>query len=440
MRGVALTAASPARYLPPEEMPEMSPALRRQAVVIVVTLATVYVASHFFRAANVTIGLDLMRELGIGPETLGALTGAFFFGFSAMQLPCGLLFDRYGPRLTVFAMLLLAIVGATIFTLAYDPTVLVIGRTLMGAGFGVMLIGSMVVISRWFPPDRFATLTALVMIIGLAGNLIATTPLAWATQLVGWRVAFAAVVVFTAVGALAVWLVVRDAPPGHPFLAREPETPAAMLRGLIEVLRSPGLPYFIAINFCNYACTFTVQGLWGGPYLKEVHGLSPVEFGNVLLAAVVAYMLGQMIFGPLDRLLDTRKYIAMGGTLAIAALLAIMALVERAPLWLGIVMIVGTGFLSASSMMIMAHARAGFADRLIGRAIGTLNTSVMLGVAVMQSLSGFIIGAFERLPDGVRPEIAYRTLYGVLALVLVVACAIYARVGDIKPSQERRLA
>jgi predicted MFS family arabinose efflux permease len=421
-------------------MPEMSPALRRQAVVIVVTLATVYVASHFFRAANVTIGLDLMRDLGIGPEALGALTGAFFFGFSAMQLPCGFLFDRYGPRLTVFAMLLLAIIGGTIFTLARDPTTLLVGRALMGAGFGVMLIGSMVVISRWFPPDRFATLTALVMIIGLAGNLIATTPLAWATQLVGWRLAFAAMVAFTAVGTLAIWLVVRDAPPGHPFLARQPESPGAMLSGLVEVLRSPGLPYFIAINFCNYACTFTVQGLWGGPYLKEVHGLSPVEFGNVLLAAVVAYMIGQMIFGPLDRLLDTRKYIAMGGTLAIAALLAVMALVDRAPLWLGIVMIVGTGFLSASSMMIMAHARAGFPDRLIGRAIGTLNTSVMLGVAVMQSASGFIVGAFERLPDGARPEIAYRTLYGVLALVLVIAAAIYARVDDIKPSQERRLA
>jgi predicted MFS family arabinose efflux permease len=421
-------------------MPEMSPALRRQAVVIVVTLATVYVASHFFRAANVTIGLDLMRDLGIGPEALGALTGAFFFGFSAMQLPCGFLFDRYGPRLTVFAMLLLAIVGGTIFTLARDPTTLLVGRALMGAGFGVMLIGSMVVISRWFPPDRFATLTALVMIIGLAGNLIATTPLAWATQLVGWRIAFAAMVGFTAVGTLAIWLVVRDAPPGHPFLARQPESAGAMLSGLMEVLRSPSLPYFIAINFCNYACTFTVQGLWGGPYLKEVHGLSPVEFGNVLLAAVVAYMIGQMIFGPLDRLLDTRKYIAMGGTLAIAALLAVMALVERAPLWLGIVMIVGTGFLSASSMMIMAHGRASFPDRLLGRGIGTLNTSVMLGVAVMQSLSGFIVGAFERLPDGARPEIAYRTLYGVLALVLVIAASIYARVDDIKPSQERRLA
>jgi sugar phosphate permease len=67
----------------------------RQGLVIVATLATAYVASHFFRASNVTIGLDLMRDLQIGPEALGALTGAFFFGFSAMQIPTGFFFDRY---------------------------------------------------------------------------------------------------------------------------------------------------------------------------------------------------------------------------------------------------------------------------------------------------------------------------------------------------------
>ncbi len=119
---------------------------------IVATLATAYVASHFFRASNVTIGLDLMRDLAIGPEALGALTGAFFFGFSAMQIPCGFLFDRFGPRRTVTGMLLLAVVGATVFTLASGWPILLAGRALMGAGFGVMLIGSMVVISRWFPP------------------------------------------------------------------------------------------------------------------------------------------------------------------------------------------------------------------------------------------------------------------------------------------------
>src|ERR1700704_2584220 len=96
----------------------MSAALRRQGLTIVATLAIAYVASHFFRASNVTIGLDLMRDLHIGPEALGALTGAFFFGFSAMQIPCGFFFDRYGPRRTVSGMLLLAVAGGIIFTTA----------------------------------------------------------------------------------------------------------------------------------------------------------------------------------------------------------------------------------------------------------------------------------------------------------------------------------
>src|SRR6187549_4294631 len=116
----------------------------RRGLIIVATMATAYVASHFFRASNVTIGLDLMRDLSIGPEALGALTGAFFFGFSAMQIPCGLLFDHYGPRRTVTGMLVVATIGGVIFTLATSWPVLLAGRALMGAGFGAMLIGSMV--------------------------------------------------------------------------------------------------------------------------------------------------------------------------------------------------------------------------------------------------------------------------------------------------------
>ena len=262
---------------------ERRPFPHRRGLIIVTTLATAYVASHFFRAANVTIGLDLMRDLAIGPEALGALTGAFFFGFAAMQIPCGFFFDRFGPRRTVAGMLVLATIGGTIFTLAPTWPILLTGRVLMGAGFGAMLIGSMVVISRWFPPDRFSTLTAMVLSIGLLGNLAATTPLAWASEAIGWRAVFGAVVVFTALATIAVWLVVRDAPPGHPFLARTPEPPRQMLQGLMEVLRNPRLRPILALNFCNYACTFTVQGLWGGPFLREVHGLSPIEAGNVLL-------------------------------------------------------------------------------------------------------------------------------------------------------------
>ena len=230
----------------------------------------------------------------------------------------------------------------------------------------------------------------------------------------------------------------RDAPPGHPFLERKTETAGEMMRGLGEVLRNPQLPFILALNFCNYACTFTIQGLWGGPFLREVHGLTAIESGNVLLVAVIAYQIGMLVFGPLDRVFDTRKWIAIAGTLSIAVILAVLALWARAPLWVAIAAIVGIGFLSASSTMVMTHGRGIFPDRLIGRGIATMNTSVMLGVACMQTLSGIIIGAFPPLADGARSEEAYRTLFGFMVAVLAVAMTIYSRSKDIRPSDELR--
>ena len=416
----------------------MTPALRRQGVVIVITLATAYVASHFFRSSNVTIGLDLMRDLQIGPEALGALTGAFFFGFSSMQIPCGFFFDRFGPRRTIFGMLLLATVGGTLFTLAPNWPLLLTGRALMGAGFGVMLIGSMVVISRWFPADRFSTLSARVLSIGLVGNLLATTPLAWGTEIVGWRVVFGIVVAFTFVAAFAVWLIVRDAPPGHPFLVRKVESPRELLRGQIEVLGIRNLHFILVVNFCYYACTFTLQGLWGGPFLREIHGLTKIQSGNVLLAAVLAYQLGMLIVGPLDRVFDTRKWIGVAGGLLVVGLLATLALWSDPPVWMPIVAIVLVGFSSSCSTMIMAHGRGSLPDRLIGRGMATVNTSIMLGVACMQSLSGMILGAFEPAASGGRSELAYRGLFGFMAVVLLAAVFVYSRSEDIRPSEELR--
>jgi hypothetical protein len=89
--------------------------------------------------------------------------------------------------------------------------------------------------------------------------------------------------------------------------------------------------------------------------------------------------------------------------------------------------------------MVMTHGRGTIPDRLIGRGIATINTCVMFGVACMQTLSGLIIGAFERLPDGARSETAYRALFAVLTVVLVTAVAVYSRSRDVRPSEEMRV-
>ena len=179
-------------------------------------------------------------------------------------------------------------------------------------------------------------------------------------------------------------------------------------------------------------------GLWGGPFLREVHGLSAIEAGNVLLIAVIAYQFGMLAFGPLDRLLDTRKWIAAGGTLVIISILATLALASHPPIWVPIGAIIAIGFFSASSTMVMTHGRGTIPERLIGRGIATINTFVMLGVACMQTLSGIIVGAFEPLADGARTETAYRALFAVLTLVLTMAVAIYSRSQDVRPSDEMR--
>ncbi len=212
---------------------------------------------------------------------------------------------------------------------------------------------------------------------------------------------------------------VRDAPAGHPFLERTAEPPRVMLQGLMEILRNKRLRPILALNFCSYACTFTVQGLWGGPFLREVHGMSAIAAGNVLLGAVITYQFGMLAFGPLDRLLDTRKWIAISGNLVTISMLATLALASHPPVWVPVAAILVMGFVSAASTMVLSHGRGIIPDRLIGRGMSTLNTAVMLGVACMQSLSGVILGAFEPLANGARTEAAYHALFGVLTVVLI---------------------
>jgi predicted MFS family arabinose efflux permease len=169
----------------------------------------------------------------------------------------------------------------------------------------------------------------MVLSIGLIGNQLATTPLAWPRgDRLAWCSGFAVAFTASPRARSGWWCATR---PGHPFLARTPEAPREMLQGLVEVLRNPALWPILALNFCSYACTFTVQGLWGGPFLREVHGLGAIAAGNVLLGAVIAYQFGMLAFGPLDRLLDTRKWIAVGGNLVTVSMLATLALASQPP-------------------------------------------------------------------------------------------------------------
>lgn len=391
---------------------------------IYMVLAAAYMASQFYRVANAAIAPELMAELGLSAEAMGTITGVFFLAFAAAQIPAGVALDRFGPRRTMSGLFLLAVAGAVSFALAREALMLGAARALMGLGCAAALMGSMVAISRWFAPARFAQLSSLVFVVGGAGTLLATTPLAWAVALIGWRGAFFVMAGLTFGFAVLLYAVVRDAPAGHASQAT-PESWPEIARGLGQVVRDAEIWKVSAIQFVTYASIITVIGLWAGPYLSDVHGLDVVARGNVLLVLNVAVLAGVLAYGWIDRYVASRKWLLVAGAVASAGLIALLALLPAVGFWPALALLVAFTLAGGYVMLNHAHARSILPDHLVGRGLTFQNLAAFLGIFVLQSVSGLIVGGFAPV-EAAAPEAAYRAVFGFLAACLVIAALIFA--------------
>ena len=388
-------------------------------------VALAFVVSMFYRGANGVIAPELMAELSIDPSTMGFVTGIYFLFFAAAQIPVGMALDRFGPRLVIASLSLVAVAGALVFATAADWRGLAVGRSLLGLGCAATLMGSIVTISRWVPNRNLGQMVALLSAIGAMGALLSTTPLAWVVEQVGWRNTFFGLAVFTMGVAALVLTGVRDQPGGLP-LASSTESLREVLQGVRDVLRNPVLPGFVAIQLVAYPVVLTISGLWGGPYLNDVYGLDPVARGDVLLMMMAAGAVGSLLIGYGDRRIGNRKAIIVGCALFSLVWLVGLAVFADMPLWLTAGMLVLLGSVNGYVSIIHTQVRSTFPERLAGRGLATLNTAVMLGGFALQSLTGLIIGFF-RDANGAAPVIAYQAMFGFLAVVLGLGLLFYAR-------------
>ena len=389
-----------------------------------------FMASQFFRVSNAVIAPELMRTLSISSEAMGVITGAFFLAFGIMQVPTGVLLDRFGPRRTMSGLFVIAASGSAVFAMAEGIVGLTIGRALIGIGCAAGLMGMLVTISRWYPPERFAKLSAMVYVVGGAGVLFATTPLAAAADTIGWRGAFWAMAVLTLGFAAMIFAMVRDGAPGQDIESAR-ESFAEMLAGVRAAGANRQLWHVCAIQFVNYGTILAIVGLWAGPYLNDVHGLQGVVRGNVLFVINLAMLVGVLGYGALERKLGSRKRAIAGGSVASAAVLLVLALWPDIGPWSAIGLLIAFTFTSAHIMLNHAHARAVLPDHLVGRGLTLQNVAVFFGVAAMQSVTGLIVGGFTEVGEA-APDVAYRSVFGFLALMIVVSLLLYLPVRDIK--------
>ena len=407
---------------------------RNRSIAIFAALAAGYSASQFYRASPAVIAPDLMRDLALSSEAIGGIAGAFFLAFGLAQIPVGILLDRFGPRRSMSALFVVAVLGAMIFAMAQSGTALAAGRAILGIGCAAGLMGAMVVFGRWFSPEKFATMSGLMLGIGSAGVLLAATPLAMATASIGWRGAFFVAAGITAFLAILLYAVVRDAPPDYRGDDGPPEGLAASLGGVWKVMQIRPLWRIIVMQLTIYPSVLAIAALWAGPYLSHVHGLDTEARGNVLNVLYVALVVSPILFGPLDRVFNTRKRVVIGAAVALVIVLSTLALWPQPALWQVMVLFVLLGLCSSGSVVLHAHARSVLPDSLIGRGMTFQNMAAIGGIFVTQVATGWIIGAFAS-GDGPLPEIAYRSAFGFLAVMVLLALAVYAGVKDVKPGE-----
>ena len=403
---------------------------------IITTLSIVYLASNFYRSSIAVIAPNMMDEIGLTHEELGIIGGIFFIAFALFQVPVGIFLDRYGPRKTICVLALFAAIGSVGFSLATNFLELSAARFVIGIGCAPVLMGSLVIISRWLSVERFAFYASLIVGMGGVGNILATTPTAILTDIIGWRDVFLVASGVSALSAIFGFFIIKDAPKDHAFHDREVESMKDTLRGVLEIIRNRQFQYIFAINLVIYGTVMTIVALWGGNFLRDIYGLDLTARGNILFWMTIGVIGGNFFYGYLDGLFRTRKPLVLAAAGTTILLLVILAVIPVIAVWQVSALLILFSFFGSYGVLIMSHGRSIFPEKLLGRGIATLNTAVFLGVFLLQSMGGFIIGGFVS-DDGLAPLMAYRVFFITLAVLVSIGVFAYSRSEESKTTNKK---
>ncbi|MGQ0610104.1 MAG: MFS transporter [Paracoccaceae bacterium] len=376
-----------------------------------VALILSYVLSQFYRAFLAVLAPALAADIGADAKALAQASGLWFLAFALMQIPVGAALDRIGPRRTTAFLLAVGAAGAAVFASATTPAAISAAMLLIGAGCSSVLMASYFIFARLYAPALFGTLAGVVIGIGSLGNIGASLPLGWAVEAWGWRAAVWALAGVTLAAAGAVAALVRD-----------PPLAANSARGsVLDLLRIPALwPVLIMMAAC-YGPAAGIRGLWVGPWYAEVFGAGAARIGQVTLVLSLAMVAGNLVYGPLDRLLGTRKWLIFGGNALMLACLVGLYLGAASDSLATLALLAGVGLFGASFPVVMAHGRAFLPAHLTGRGVSLINLFGIGGAGLMQIATGRLHTAVAPVP----PEAPYAALFAFYAAIVVLGLAAY---------------
>ena len=388
--------------------------------------SSLFFLSQFYRVSNAVIAPQLLNDLLIDTRGLGLLSASFFYAFALTQIPIGLLLDKIGPRSMMTALSAMGIFGAVIFSWADSMTLGVAGRVLLGVGMACNLMGTYKLLTLWFSPKAFATLAGIVVALGTAGNMLATTPLVILVNQFGWRSSFQLIAVINFILTFLFYIIVRDRPPqgDSDFPVASMNTRQAF--GNIQKLFKQKDFWIISFaTFARYGIFAAFQALWAGPYLMEVMGYSALTTGNLILLLNVGMISGAPCWGILsDRLFNTRKWVIIAGSIAIVLTIIILAIIPLGtPLSLVSLLFFCFGFFNATGLLMYPHIKELMPLEMSGTAMTGINFFTMIGPAVFLQGLGILMQTLH--PEASRGPEAFNAAFMVCIISLLLVLVLY---------------
>ncbi|TWF75506.1 putative MFS family arabinose efflux permease [Pseudonocardia hierapolitana] len=378
-----------------------------------------YLVGVMHRTSFGVAGLDAAARFHAAPAMLAGFVVLQLLVYASLQIPVGVLLDRFGARKLIVVGSLTMAAGQLVLAVAADLPLAILARVLVGAGDALTFISVLSVVTSWFPARRVPLMTQLTGLIGQLGQVLSAVPLAAVLHSSGWTPAFVSAAALGVAVGLAAFAVVRDRPPGAP--APPPaQSPRAVLQGLVCSWREPGT----RLGFWTHMGTqFSGQVfalMWGVPYLVAGQGFSTGAASAMLTLLVVAGIVAGPLFGEFTaRHPFRRSWLVLAVIVTtVAVWTAVLAVAPPAPPWLLGLLVVVLALGGPTSMIGFDYARTFNPGHRQGAAVGIINMAGFSATLTVSLAIGVVLGIAG--PGGYTPE-AFRVAWTVQYVVWVVA-------------------
>lgn len=363
--------------------------VHRGAYAIFFLAALFYLYEFVLQVAPSVMAGPMMRTFHVGAEGFGIISAFYFYAYAPMQLPAGLLFDRYGPRKLMSLALMLCAIGSFFFASTESVITAAMGRFLIGIASAFSFIGVLVLLSRWFPPKHFAILAGIAQAMSSFGAIFGEAPLATLINYTGWRQASYILAVIGVLLSVLLWLFIRDFP--HQNTQAKPTRRfSEEWQRLIEVWRHAHTWFIAGYAFTIWGPITVFAALWGVPFLQEKYQVSVVVASSMCSMIWFGIGIGSPLLGWLsDRVNNRRFALALSAIFGLSATLVLLYLPLSLPWAYLILFIFGLG--SGGQTVSFAVIADNNPRHLVGTASGFNNLAVVLGGAVFQPLVGVLL-------------------------------------------------